>query len=636
MPDNNPLKNSSGKYDKILNALFVIILLTGLFLRFYQYFMGRSLWEDETHFALNFIKYDYIRLSQPLDFIQAAPIFFIYATKFFCQVLGYTEYAFRLTPFLFSILTLPLFYYIILELTKKKVVALIGFFIFSVNIAVIYFSSELKPYGVDVGVYLLLVYLAVGQNAYLQRNRHVLLAVAGCLSILFSNVAFIVMACIVCYAIMEWYKAEKINRKDILVWFLWAVVFVVNYFIFIYHHPSTADQKLNYAFAFCPTDVFSPEFSAFFKARINEIFFGREWTSTSVPPYLLYIYDAHGFAYILLLIFIVAILHLVVRKQYTVMIFILLPVLLHLVLSALKIYPFWFRLILYLVPCFIFIISLGTYVIAKFLAEKVHFTAGAIFVLVCTFIFVYENIRKFPLWPLEIKPAINFVNKTGGLHVYVTTPVNAYRYYTYRGYAKDSVYKELPWDIKPQEFYEFVSKEKSNYIIFYGVSYHEWPYKDAIDDMKARHLEVNHFQYSDYAVSVVKPLYTNEFVKNIDASYFDTSKVMGEGDGRIIPFWGNDSISTKPFSLTPGKYELTVISNSTPAGGIFSHGIVYINSKPVGGFTSSKRLGWSTLPFEVVSDAPLSICVKCDNDANINGEDRNLFVRNFMIHKAGN
>ncbi|MGN6478470.1 MAG: hypothetical protein ACTHKV_14695, partial [Flavipsychrobacter sp.] len=271
----NNIDLNDKKYNRLVSVLFVLILLGGLFLRFYQHFMGRSLWEDECHFALNFIKYGFWRLTKPLDDIQAGPIFFLWGVKAFVKVFGYNEIAFRSLTWLFSIGTLPLMYYVTLELTKKRTVALIAFLVFSVNLSILYFSSELKPYGIDVAVYLLITFLTVSNNPYVQRNRNKLLLTVGALSILFSNVSFILLFCSGCYMFLNWYEHKKILKKDIPVLLVWAVVFLANFFIFIYDHPATADQRQNYAFAFLPTELLSCEQTMFLKQRIEEIFFTR-------------------------------------------------------------------------------------------------------------------------------------------------------------------------------------------------------------------------------------------------------------------------------------------------------------------------------------------------------------------------
>jgi hypothetical protein len=113
----------------IINVLFIAILLIGIVLRCYNYFMGRSLWEDEAHLALNFISRGYKGLMEPLDNFQTAPIFFLFSVETFSHIFGYSELALRAFPFLVSIVALPVFYYLVSELTRNKWIALVAFLI---------------------------------------------------------------------------------------------------------------------------------------------------------------------------------------------------------------------------------------------------------------------------------------------------------------------------------------------------------------------------------------------------------------------------------------------------------------------------------------------------------------------------
>jgi len=614
------MDNGSLKYEKLFRILFFAILLVGLVLRFYQYLMGRSLWEDECHLALNIIKRGYHGLMQPLDSIQAAPIFWLFGVKTFAIVFGYGACSLRATTFIASILTLPLFYYITLELTKNRIAALIAFFVFSVNLAIIYFSSELKPYGVDVSVYLLLVFLAISRNKYVDKNRGLLLTLAGCLSILFSSVAFIVLFCIACYMFLNWYKEKKINKTDVKILIAWIIVFILNYFLFIYDHPSTRDQRLLYSFAFCPTNIFSQAFIDFIKKTTEETFF------TS----LLYISKAYGFAYLLLLIFIVAITDLIIKKRYAILLLVCLPILLHLALSALKLYPFWYRLILYLVPCFIILISFGTYLIADFLLRKLHFAFGVLFILCCCIGFAKESLSKFPLWPREIKPALNFVNEYGQrTHIYMLDPNSAYRYYWYLGYVKDSVYQEVPWYIKPGDYYGLTGDEPSNYLLFYSPVY-QWGYRDVITDLKKRNLIVNTFEYKQYAVSEIKPFKDTSF--NSIYHYFNPNVIVGSGNETQVAIW-NGFINSKPIFLQKGTYHVNITSRGTPAVGVFPHNNIFINDKKIGDFVSPDLDRQSTFDFEQDHDTLITIKIDMDNDTIANGEDRNTFIRSISILK---
>jgi hypothetical protein len=610
------------KYDRLIRISFFIILAVGLGLRFYQYLMGRTLWEDETHLALNYIKYGYIRLLQPMDFIQAAPLIFNYATKTFGLLFNYNELSLRAFPFIWSVLTLPLFYHIALQLTKRPAVALISFLLFSVNMVLIYFSTELKPYAVDVSVYLLMVYLTMSMHPYVVKHRTALLAVGGCVCILSSNVTFIVLICIGCYMLMKWVRNRSIPASDIIIIASWAVVFLTNYFLFIHNHPATHDQRVNYAFAFCPTNVFSPAFASFMSTTIRETFFTM----------LLMISSAYGFAWVLLLIVLVAVGYILFRKQWALLIFVVLPILLHLALSALKLYPFWYRLILYLVPCFIIIISLGTWLIAEFLMQKTHKAVGVAFVLLCCVFFTNKSIAGFPMWPKQITPALEFVNSNAGKHVYLIDPVNAYRYYYYRGKVKDSVYAELPWTMTPEEYYHLMEGEQNEYILFYGAPVDngfQWGFGDVIKDLKAKHLFVKNLEARGFGVGVVKPL--NPIDSNVlVVGYEDFEGKYTSPAEKIITLWGWEVVSN-PVPIKAGAHAITIVSKGTPVKGEYPHLHVFVNDREVGAFYTTHSYGDATFRFSLDSNTSARIRLTMDNDLREVDEDRNAFISRMYI-----
>jgi hypothetical protein len=612
------IKNST--YQRLIQVTFACVLVLGLFLRFYQYLMGRSLWEDETHLALNFMNRGFLGLAKPLDYIQGAPILFLWLVKAVVKIFGYGELAFRAVPFVSSVLTLPLFYFITKQLTGNKLTALIAFFIFSVNLSLIYFSSELKQYAVEVAVYLLMVFLAIGNHKLVTRNRNFLLAIAGSLCIFLSSTAFIVLFCIACNFILNWYAQKRINKNDLKIFVPWIVAFLINYFLFIHNHPSTTQQRINFAFAFCPTDPLSCEFVSFLKKTIEETFF----------TLLLYVSKAWGFSYGLLLIFLVAIRHIIVRKQHTLFLLVCLPVLLHLGLSALKIYPFWYRLILYLVPCFIILMSLGTTLIAEFLKKKLHMVAGIAVVIYCSYFFTKESISRFPLWFREIKPGLNYVNHLlPTTHVYITDPVHAYTYYYKRGYAQNKIYREVPWEIDPPEFYDMVFDEDSNYVLFYS-TFNQWGYTDVLEDLSAKGLILRTFKYKGYAVSEVKPLQRDStLAKRIDHTYFDPTLSFEEE--KAIALW-TGSISSSSVKLKAGKYRISILSRGTPVKGVFPKNQLFINDQLLGEFNSYEKYTTADFPFETKNDLEVSFRIKMLNDTISGKEDRNSFIKVININ----
>ena len=140
--------------EKWIKALFYIFLTTGIAMRLYQHLMGRSLWEDEAHLALNYIYFGYKGLMQPLENFQAAPILFLFTEETMTRLFGFSEVALRTFPFLVTILIYPLYYFLALELTKSRFTALLAFVIMTFSIVLIEMASEAKPYTIDVSCYM--------------------------------------------------------------------------------------------------------------------------------------------------------------------------------------------------------------------------------------------------------------------------------------------------------------------------------------------------------------------------------------------------------------------------------------------------------------------------------------------------
>jgi hypothetical protein len=604
------------------NALFLIILAIGAVMRLWQYFMGRSLWEDETHLALNIINHGFLRLLEPLDYIQGAPVLFLWLVKLFGVVLGYGEASLRATPFLFSLLTLPLLYYVILDLTGNRAAALIGFFIYSVNITLVYFSSELKPYAVDVSFYILLVYLWVSVKPWVARHRNRLLLIAGVFSVFLSLSAFVVLICIGCCMLMGWIRSRQPDYKQLKVMLAWAGAVLVNYFVFVHNHPSTMLQRENYAADFCPLPLFGEAFMQFLAAKYNDVFFSTI-LKFATDPFTRYLVPC-------LLVF--SIVHFSLRRNFMVLFLIIMPVLIHLVLSMLQIYPFVYRLILYLMPAMIMLVAYGAGVITTWLSARLRYTGLAV-ALPCIALFSFSSFKEFPSWEREIKPTLDFVNdSTSAKHVYVFDPINAYTYYEKRGYAKKPVYRGMPWNLSASQFYEMISMEKENYLVFYNW-YFKWGYGSVIDDLWGRGLIVKNYRAKGYEVSEVKPVVveSDALVLTLDHTYFNRDIIFG--NERYIPLWSNEPVTSSKFSLKKGRYSISVYSGGSEAGGAFPHNLVMVGDSLIGAYTSRERFGRADIHFDIPKDTNITVTFKMDNDYNGGGQDRNTLILFANIYR---
>lgn len=147
---NNTLLRS-GIAEKALRSRELIFLLVviGVLLRVAQYLANRSLWIDEAWLALNVVERPLSGLVTPLNFNQAAPVGFLFVEGIAAKALGFSEYALRLFPLLCGLVSIPAFVWVARRLLSRNA-APFAIALFAVADALIYYSSEVKPYETDV------------------------------------------------------------------------------------------------------------------------------------------------------------------------------------------------------------------------------------------------------------------------------------------------------------------------------------------------------------------------------------------------------------------------------------------------------------------------------------------------------
>lgn len=99
--------------------------------------------------------------------------------------------------------------------------------------------------------------------------------------------------------------------------------------------------------------------------------------------------------------------------------------------------------------------------------------------------------------------------------------------------------------------------------------------------------------------------------------------------------WANGSISTTTASLTAGTKRVSVRALGDPAAGVWPNMKVYVNGVQVMDVAVSQNV-WSTYSAAITLPAGShTIQVQFTNDANVNGDDRNLLVDYARVNNAG-
>ena len=101
----------------------------------------------------------YAGLTSPLDYNQGAPIGFLLLVKASTELFGRSEYALRLVPFIFGIVSVLLFYRVARDFIVPSAVPL-AVALFAILPPLVYYSSEVKQYSGDVMATLLLLGMA--------------------------------------------------------------------------------------------------------------------------------------------------------------------------------------------------------------------------------------------------------------------------------------------------------------------------------------------------------------------------------------------------------------------------------------------------------------------------------------------
>ena len=381
--------------------IVVSIVIAGIALSMVQFIYNRSIWLDEAMLSLNIIHRSHLELLKPLDYNQAAPILFLQIEKIFSQLIPNSDFGLRIFPLICFLLSLFFFYKIVRALHQNYYTIIFSLSLFVFNATLIYYSSEVKQYMTDVMILTGFYYLMLRENKN-EKYKYYSLVIFGVIGIFLSNVTPIILFTCGMYLLVDIYQN---NRKSfpylIAVSIIWSVVFLVYYILFIYNYPSlgTLQKFFSERNSFMPTYPFSIDFYNFFVWKWRMVF------------YSLFTFESISGALLSILAFL-GILTLIRKKETGAVILITAPLVLHLLLSALKLYPVEKRTILYTLPCIITSCSFGFNYLTNMLFTDLkieRFRLLAIFItLGLPFYFFKEG---FPAKTWEIKKSIDFVNK---------------------------------------------------------------------------------------------------------------------------------------------------------------------------------------------------------------------------------
>lgn len=149
---------TKGIAKKAADLFGILVILSGIGVSIYMNTVGRSLWLDEAYLVSSLKNRSLLRLTaSPLDYIQSAPIIYLYIVKILMMVFGDSEGVLRLFSIISYGAAIVLTYYVSKKLFRCKYPVLCAAFVANIDFLLRY-SNVLKPY-VSECVWVLLVFI---------------------------------------------------------------------------------------------------------------------------------------------------------------------------------------------------------------------------------------------------------------------------------------------------------------------------------------------------------------------------------------------------------------------------------------------------------------------------------------------
>lgn len=358
-------------------AIWSLVAL-GVFLRLFHYFDNRSLWIDEIYLCTSLVKMNLWELAtQPLYYEQKAPLGFLWLERGAVMLLGKGEMALRLIPLLAGIASLFLF----LPVTRRYlqpagIVLAVG--LLALAPPLVYHAVEAKQYATELFATILCLYLYLRYSTRLTWLAMLQWGLWGAFITWFSYSSIFVLAGIaggvgLGYVLRkDWQALARVT----LPFSLWVISFLVNYTLFARTEASSGwlVNWFELRDSFMPLPPTSPADAKWFLQTIYRVLdypLGLLW---QLAPDGTAVQSAVKLSLVLLTLGLSTLaVSRLLRKDFQLLLVLILPVIVTLVASGLKLYPFYERLTVFLAPLFILLIALGSERILTVFRVRPHF-----------------------------------------------------------------------------------------------------------------------------------------------------------------------------------------------------------------------------------------------------------------------
>lgn len=391
----NKIMLSKKLYNNIFHKIPLAMALFGILLAITQFIYNRSLWGDEAMLAYGIVNTPFSKIHLSLPYHQVSPWLYLVICKIFYCIYSSSEMSLRFISIIAYVLSVRFFYISIKEIFKNEIpmqIVSMGLFVF--NSFLIYYSSELKHYSLDVLVASYYLY-AYACGVFTRKNGALALIISSIISIMISSSIYMVLPSAIILIILD-----KRNLKKSYLFLRFPIVFIgsffiLYYFIFISRFDDNEFMKTYWSHketAFMPLNIFSLNFFEFMYDK-QIMFFEYVFRLGFIVSIFLRI------------IFVLGIASCIYMKDWRILILALMPLLIHLILSSLMLFPFHIRFCLYLIPTIIILYLKGLLLFSNHRKTKILKSNGfALFSILILFLgFMGFKVNGFPIQKHEVR-----------------------------------------------------------------------------------------------------------------------------------------------------------------------------------------------------------------------------------------
>ncbi|PYX42207.1 MAG: hypothetical protein DMG81_02065 [Acidobacteria bacterium] len=208
------------------------VMALGIGLRVAQYLNNRSLWGDEIAVALNLRLRTFSGLFHPLSYDQTMPFGLLLLLKAMGSVFGYSEWALRLPLLLGGCALTVLAWFLYHRIFEQRVVLLFAALL-AISEPLIYYSGEVKQYGLDALVTLLVLWAAITTLRSENSRGWPRLIVTGMAALLFSQPVIFILAAIGGAAVYDrrFRSSSEWRKNALLAAIVWLLGFGLLYWL---------------------------------------------------------------------------------------------------------------------------------------------------------------------------------------------------------------------------------------------------------------------------------------------------------------------------------------------------------------------------------------------------------------------